>query len=214
MGEPRGTTVSETAQEPYSTNSRDSTDSTDVTDYKGVLKHHYGIALRRFLKWFALYFLMCAVFFVAKSDYLLPLVIVGTPGAALVTIAFYSRMSVIRRCSRVLRTYPLVFRHPVEKVKLDAGSSLHLRFGDRTGTLATMLAKCVVERNGWPKGIADGVWFAGDDLFGGAAIVPGTRELLFMQPSHWALLGGERESAGEARIRQAAKAGIKRSVSY
>ena len=51
-------------------------------------------------------------------------------------------------------------------------------------------------------------------LFGGAAIVPGTGELLFMQPSEWVLSAKERESAGEVRIKQAKRAGINRAVSY
>ncbi|WP_268249527.1 hypothetical protein [Streptomyces poonensis] len=39
-------------------------------------------------------------------------------------------------------------------------------------------------------------------------------ELLFMQPSQWELSAKERDTAGEVRIKQAERAGIKKAVSY
>lgn len=206
-GEPGGKAVQDSTKAPY---------STDGTDFRGALKYHYGIALKRFLKSFPIFAAMWIVFFVTKSDYLLPLAIIGMFGSVITVGAFYARFSLIWRCSRVFRTYPMEFRGPIEKMHLEkyARSRLRLRFGKQGDESTTMLAKYALGGNGWPKDIENGVWFAGDDPFGGAAIVPGTGELLFMQPSEWALSAKQRESAGEVRIKQARRAGIKRAVSY
>ncbi|AZQ37810.1 hypothetical protein EJ357_33730 [Streptomyces cyaneochromogenes] len=48
---------------------------------------------------------------------------------------------------------------------------LRLRFGEKADQSTTMQAKSVLVRYGWPTGIENGVSFAGDDPFGGAAIV-------------------------------------------
>lgn len=205
--EPRGEAVQETTQTPY---------ATDGADVKDALRHHYAIALKRFLKAFAIVTPMAASAFVTKIEYLLPLSIVGMPAVVGTVVVFYARTSLIWRCSRVFRTYPLEFRGTVEKGKLQkyARSRLPLRFGKQADASTMMCAKYVLGGNGWPEGIENGVWFAGDDPFGGAAIVPGTGELLFMQPSEWVLSAKERESAGEVRIKQAKRAGINRAVSY
>jgi hypothetical protein len=190
--------------------------ATDGTDFRGALKYHYGIALKRFAK----FGLPCAAMFVQMymwpmeyRGYLLPIAIVGLLGFVFTSVLFYARTSVIWNCSRVFRTYPLEFRGSLEKVKLES-RKLYLRFGKQADQSVTMLAKDPLGRAGWPKGMVDGVWFAGDDPFGGAAIVPGTGELLFMQPSEWALAAEARDNAGEVRIKQAKRAGIKRPVSY
>lgn len=77
-----------------------------------------------------------------------------------------------------------------------------------------MRAKDPLGRPGWPANIAAGVWFSGDDPFGGAAIVPGTGELLFMQPKEWVLLAEERKNAGVERISRAKRGGIKSPSRY
>lgn len=76
-----------------------------------------------------------------------------------------------------------------------------------------MVAKSVLGGNGWPAGIENGVWFAGDGPFVGAAIVPGSGELLCMQPSEWALSAKERGSAGEFRIERARGVPVSRGLS-
>lgn len=189
---------------------------TDGTDFRGALKYHYRIALKRFLKVFPIFAAMLVLLFVTKSDYLIPVAVIGLFGSLITAGGFYARLSLISRCSRVFRTYPLVFRGPIEKMKLEkhARSKLRLCFGKQADGSITMLAKYALGGSGWPADIENGVWFAGDDPFGGAAIVPGTGELLFMQPSEWSLSVKERESAGEVRIKQAKRAGIKKAVSY
>ncbi|SDP65659.1 hypothetical protein SAMN04487981_13151 [Streptomyces sp. cf386] len=186
------------------------------SDFKSALKDHYGVTLKRFLKVFPIFAVMILLLFVTKSDYLLPLAIIGMFGSLISAVGFYARLSLIWRCSRVFRTYPMEFRGPIEKMHTEkrARSRLRLRFAQQADQSTTMLAKSVLGGNGWPAGIENGVWFAGDDPFGGAAVVPGTGELLFMQPNEWVLSAKERESAGEARIERARRAGIKKAVSY
>jgi len=207
-GERGGNAMSGTAPASY---------ATDGTDFKGAPKYYYGTALKLFAK----FGIPCAVLWVQMftlpmeyRGYVLPLSILGMLGFVFTLFLFYGRVSLTWKCSRVLRTYPLVFRGPVEKVRLERPLRLHLRFGKQSGQTVTLLAKGPLGRSSWPEGIENGVWFAGDDPFGGAAIVPGTGELLFMQPSEWVLSAKERESAGEVRIKQAKRAGINRAVSY
>ncbi|WP_143052581.1 hypothetical protein [Streptomyces sp. cf386] len=191
-------------------------DAMGGSDFKSALKDHYGVTLKRFLKVFPIFAVMILLLFVTKSDYLLPLAIIGMFGSLISAVGFYARLSLIWRCSRVFRTYPMEFRGPIEKMHTEkrARSRLRLRFAQQADQSTTMLAKSVLGGNGWPAGIENGVWFAGDDPFGGAAVVPGTGELLFMQPNEWVLSAKERESAGEARIERARRAGIKKAVSY
>lgn len=209
MGETGGSAVSETAQAPY---------ATDGTDFKGALRYYYRYALTRFAKLGLPSVVLFVQMFLWPMDYrgyMLPLAIVGMIGFLVAFFLIYGRLFLTWRCARALRTYPLEFRAPVEKVKLERPLRLHLRYGDKGSQSVTMLAKDPLGRSSrWPDGIANGVWFAGDDPFGGVAIVPGSGELLFMQPTDWALSAKERESAGEARIGQAKRAGIKRPVRY
>ncbi|AZQ37809.1 hypothetical protein EJ357_33725 [Streptomyces cyaneochromogenes] len=207
-GETGGSAVSETAQAPY---------ATDGTDFKGALRYYYRSALARFAKLglpSAVLFVQMFLWPMDVRGYLLPVAIVGMFGFLFAFFLLYGRLFLTWRCARALRTYPLEFRSPVEKVKLERPLRLHLRYGDKAGQPVTLLAKDPLGRSRWPDGIANGVWFAGDDPFGGAAIVPGSGELLFMQPTEWALSAKERDSAGEVRIGQAKRAGIKRAVRY
>lgn len=201
--------MSETAHAPY---------VTDGTDFKGALSYYYRSALTRFAKLglpSAALFVQMFAWPMDYRGYFLPFSIVGMVGFLIAFFLFYGRLFLTWRCARAFRTYPLEFRAPVEKVKLERPLRLHLRLGAQAGRQAvTLLAKDPLGRSRWPEGIANGVWFAGDEPFGGAAIVPGSGELLFMQPTEWALSAKERESAGEVRIGQAKRAGIKRAVRY
>ena len=196
---------SETTQAPY---------ATDGTDFRGALSHHYRIALKRFAKFFPAFFVAWIQLFVLKLGFLLPLGIIGFFGAMWTVMLLSSRVGRIWKCSQVLRTYPLEFRTPVEKVDRDGAHTLYLRLGPKDSASPTLRAKDVLGRPGWPAGITSGIWFAGDDPFGGAALIPGTGELLFMQPKEWQLLSGERNSAGTERIRTAKRGGIKSPSRY
>ncbi|MGP3981250.1 hypothetical protein [Streptomyces sp. KR80] len=195
--------VSESSQAPY---------ATDGTDFRGALRHHYIFALKRFAKRGPIFLAVWLLAFYSEIDYLFLPGLVGFFGFIVTVIFLWSRVLWILKCSRVFHTYPLEFRGPVTNVRKD-GELLSFRFHGQ-GQEATMRAKDPLGRRRWPEGISDGVWFAGDDPFGGAAIVPGSGELLFMQPNAWRLFAGERKNAGPERIRRSWRAWIRWRVSF
>ncbi|NEY31216.1 hypothetical protein GTU99_03170 [Streptomyces sp. PRKS01-65] len=207
VGEGGGTATSGAAHVPY---------ATDGTDFSGALKYHYGVVLKRFLRFglpSAALFGQMYLWPMEHRGYVLPVALAGLLGLVFTSVLCYARVSLLRSCSRVFRTYPLVFRGPLEKVRLES-RKLHIRLGERVEPSMTMLAKDPLGRPGWPGGMSDGLWFAGDDPFGGAAIVPGTGEVLFMQPRDWAAAAKERQSAGEARAERARGAGLTKAVGH
>lgn len=191
---------------------RHASHAADESGFRGALRFHYVTALKRFAKYFVIFAPLWPLVIATKVGHLLPLALVGIVGSAFTLAFFCGRVLWIWKCSRVFRAYPLEFRGPVTKVTMD-GPDLFLRFPGQ-GEKTTMRARSPLMRSGWPEGIAKGVWFAGDDPFGGAAIVPGTGELLFMQPKEWGLFAEERERAGTERIGRAKRGGIKRSTRW
>ncbi|MFD9814387.1 hypothetical protein [Streptomyces sp. NPDC059080] len=182
---------------------------TDGTDFEGALKYHYATATKKFLKYFPAFFLLWVQLLVFRNTYLIPVFLIGLFGGLIVLLTFRERIALTRKCARVFRTYPIEFRTPVEKDGQYASHTLYLRLGGRREDALTLRAKEVLSRSGWPE-MDTGVWFAGDDPFGGVALVPGTGELLFMQPKHWAESAKERESAGPDRRHRASQARIAR----
>ncbi|MFC8433415.1 hypothetical protein [Streptomyces sp. NPDC057253] len=184
--------------------------ATDGTDFRGALRYHYVVALKNFLKFFPVFLLLWVQLFVFHIDYLLPVAIVGMFGMVWTLFLLAGRVSMTRQCSKVFRTYPLEFRTPVEKIGMESTHTLYLRLGDQKGTPFTLRAKDALGRGRWPVGITDGVWFAGDEPFGGAMIVPGGGELLALQPRDWREREEDRANAGPERIEKAKRAGIHR----
>jgi hypothetical protein len=187
--------------------------ATDGTDFRGALRYHYFQALKRFAKYAAIFAPMFVLMYATGIGYLLPLGVVGIVGFGIAVIFFSSAVSWTWKCSRIFHRYPLELRDPIEKLELGRNGTLVLGFGQSSADGASEFsARDPLSRTGWPEGIANGVWFAGDEVFGGAAVVPGTGELLFMQPRDWALMSGQREKAGTERTKRARRAGIKRRV--
>ncbi|MFH8571508.1 hypothetical protein [Streptomyces sp. NPDC017993] len=186
--------------------------ATDGTDFQGAVKYHYSLALKRAAKFLVIFVPLFVLNFVLRLGYLLPLQIVGFLGAVITLIVFSSHVSWIRRCARVFRSYPLEFRGPVDKVRIDSRKFL-LGFGEEGGgDRPRLMALAPMGRGGRPADFPHGIWFAGDDAFGGAAIVAGSGELLFLQPSDWGRTAEERTNAGEERAEKARRAGIKGRV--
>lgn len=186
--------------------------ATDGTDFQGALKHHRAKALWRFAKRAAVFGLMWLQIFVTRTDYLLPLAIVGFLGLPISIIRLSSSLSWIRRYSRLFHTYPVVFRGPVQQISVERNNCFTVRIG-RESSGSPPMTGTNLSGKGWPAGGSAGVWFAGDDLFGGAALVPITGELLFMQPHDWPLTSEQRANAPADRIAKARQAGIKGYVS-
>ncbi|MER5752762.1 hypothetical protein [Streptomyces sp. NPDC002088] len=120
-------------------------------------------------------------------------------------------------CERVLRTYPLEYRTRVDKKSeqwLLLGTVFTVRVsirGQHGAPLMRAINASTVRR--WPKGAEDGgAWVAGDLPFGGVMIVPGTNDMLFMQPSDWQKFADEREQADPSRSARAQQAGLTQLV--
>lgn len=88
---------------------------TDGTDFRGAVRYHYGVSLKKFLTFFPVFLLLWGQIFVTRIGYLLPVAIIGMLGLLWTLFLFAGRMDLARKCSRVFKTYPLEFRTPVEK---------------------------------------------------------------------------------------------------
>ncbi|MFJ8537225.1 hypothetical protein [Streptomyces sp. NPDC093591] len=186
--------------------------ATDGTDFQGALQHHRTTALKRFAKRAAIFGVMWLQIFLTRTEYLLPIAIVGFLGLLVSVIRLSSSLTWARRCSRLFRTYPVVFRGPVRQTSVERNNCFTVRIGTEGSDSPTM-AGANLSGRGWPASGSAGVWFAGDDLFGGAALVPVTGELLFMQPHDWPLTSAQRANAPADRIAKAKQAGTKGYVS-
>ncbi|MEU6543783.1 hypothetical protein [Streptomyces sp. NPDC046859] len=115
-------------------------------------------------------------------------------------------------CERVLRTYPLEYRDRVDRrgsawLLLGTVHTVKLPIRGQHGA-RTMRALNVSMTRRWPRGTETGAWFAGDPAFGGVLIVPGTGDMLFLQPADWERHEPERTEADPQRRERAADAGI------
>ncbi|MFZ3597339.1 hypothetical protein [Streptomyces sp. BH104] len=121
-------------------------------------------------------------------------------------------------CKKVLRTYPLEYRtRLVRKFGDGSGSewkylgtvhTIKLSIRGKQGEPRMRAVNATTVRR-WPKGAEDGgAWFAGDPLFGGVMIVPGSNAMMFMQPADWAKSEEKRAQAEPDRIARAQRAGI------
>ncbi|MFZ3567768.1 hypothetical protein ACOKM5_12485 [Streptomyces sp. BH097] len=121
-------------------------------------------------------------------------------------------------CKKVLHTYPLEHRTRVVRKHGD-GTGTEWKY---LGTIHTiklssrgshgaprMRAVNATTMRRWPEGADDGgAWFAGDPIFGGVMIVPGAKDMMFMQPANWQKYAQARAQAEPARIERAQRAGI------
>ncbi|MFF6977160.1 hypothetical protein ACFZAV_05280 [Streptomyces sp. NPDC008343] len=115
-------------------------------------------------------------------------------------------------CEKVLRTYPLEYRDRVDKrgserLLLGTVHTVKLSVRGQHGA-RTMRAVNASTVRRWPQGAENGAWFAGDPAFGGVMVVPGTGDMLFLQPAEWQKYEDERAQADPQRHALAAQAGI------
>ncbi|MEV0093261.1 hypothetical protein [Streptomyces sp. NPDC050738] len=194
--------------------------ATDGSDYRGAVRHHLSYLLKWLLAFVVGGLLLIAAVPLSGKQYLIP---VGIVGCLMVGggLQFWVPEAIWNvRCRRVLRTYPLVFRTPVEQVFAGAqGNARQLRMGGKGPGGSPLMRGKIMKPNsgGWPEAANAGVWFAGDDAFGGVALVPGSGELIFMQPDGFkddAAACAAREAAGEGRRQQASRAGLRRFVNF
>jgi hypothetical protein len=185
---------------------------TDAADFRSSLKRHYGTVLKRFAKRFAAFLPLWLLVFITGSEYVLPVSILGFLGLLFSAIRLWGHLSWLRRCSKVFREYPLEYRSQFVKLNTGRRQVLTFRLAEEPPG-APVMSGVNLFGSGWPTDVEDGFWFAGDELFGGVALLPRTGELLFMQPQEWILMREQRANAGSERVMRAKRAGIKGYVS-
>jgi hypothetical protein len=116
----------------------------------------------------------------------------------------------LRQCARVLRNYPLEYRPALQKA--DSEWTTY-----STVYTVRMHAKGPEDEPGmwainasgsrkWPEGAENGVWFAGDEPFGGVIVVPESNGLMFLNPADWENEAPRRAEAGPERAEGARSA--------
>lgn len=188
-------------------------------DVAQVIKHNRTLKYRHIATRLALAVVLFAVPFVAHLvGYDAALPAFAIPAALFVLIFLALRLrhgSRLGVCEKVLRTYPLEYRTRVSKKGSEwkyIGNVHTVRLsvrGQHGAPSLRALNASTVRR--WPKEAEEGgAWFAGDSAFGGVMIVPGTNDMLFVQPADWEKYEQERAQANPQRRALAEQAGISR----
>lgn len=184
--------------------------ATDGTDRKGPVTYLYAALLKRYALLVVISLVIMAVPLVTRATYLIPLMGVGLLGIVLATVCWFDQLRWVRQCARVLNVYSFEFRTPVYQLDLWRNGRRFLVLGYEGLESPEMSAREPMGHPCWPDGIASGVWFAGDEVFGGALLVPGTGELMCLQPLDWDAFGEWRAAADDGRRAQAKRAGLDR----
>ncbi|WP_210592861.1 hypothetical protein [Streptomyces sp. GESEQ-35] len=188
-------------------------------DVAQVLKHNRTLLYRHIATRLALAMAFLAVPLVAHLvGYDAALPVFGIPAALFVLIFLTLRLrhgSRLKVCEKVLHTYPLEYRTRVSKKGSEwkyLGNVHTVRLsvrGQHGAPSLRALNASTVRR--WPKEAEEGgAWFAGDPAFGGVMIVPGSNDMLFVQPAEWEKCEQERAQADPQRRALAEQAGISR----
>jgi hypothetical protein len=187
--------------------------ATDGTDRKGAVNFLYAALLKRYLVLVLSFLAIMALPLITRSTwatYLIPLIGVGLFGVVLATIFWFDQLRWVRQCARVLNVYGFEFRTPVYGLDLWRNGRRFLVMGCDGLESPEMHAREPMGHPRWPDRIAEGAWFAGDEVFGGVLLVPGTGELMCMQPLDWDEFKPWRDEAGEERQARAKRAGLDR----
>lgn len=181
---------------------------TDGSDHKGPVNFLYAALLKRYAVLVVSSLVLMAVPLVTRATDLIPLMGVGLLGIVLATVFWFDQLRWVRQCARVLSVYSFEFRAPVYGLELWRHGKRVVVLGYEGLKSPDMVAREPMGHPRWPDAIADGGWFAGDEVFGGVLLVPGTGELMCMQPLDWDDFEEWRAEAGEERRAQAKRAGF------
>lgn len=183
--------------------------ATDGTNSRGAVEHHRSVLWKRYATLVPACLAVAATVPVTKSDYAVPLAPIAVLTLLVGTRYWFEQYRSVRIAARVVDAYDFTFRAPVEKLSLRGSGKRSLRMGSADAASPKMAAHQPLGKQ-WPERIEDGVWFAGDDVFGGVVLVPGSGELMLAQPLNWDELAGERNRAGAERMERAQRAGLDR----
>lgn len=183
---------------------------TDGSDRRGAVTFLYAALLKRYAVLVLASIAVMAVPLVTRAMYLIPLMGVGLLGVSLATLFWFDQLRWVRQCARVLNVYDFEFRTPVYGLELWRSGQRILVLGYEGLKSPDMYAREPMGHHRWPERIAEGAWFAGDEVFGGVLLVPWTGELMCMQPLDWDELKPWREDASAERRAKAKRAGLDR----
>lgn len=184
--------------------------ATDGSDRKSPVTYLYAALLRRYVLLVIASLAVMAVPLVTRAAALFPLMGAGLIGLILATVFWFDQLRWVRQCARVLNVYDFEFRAPVYQLDLWRNGRRFLVLGYEGLQSPEMSAREPMGHPRWPDRIASGVWFAGDEVFGGALLVPGTGELMCLQPLDWDEFAQWREAADDGRKAKAKRAGLDR----
>lgn len=186
--------------------------ATDGTDYRGPVQYHRSVLLKRVALIVAVVAVLVCLALFTQADLLFPLLPLSVVSFVIGSHFWIEQLRWIGQCSRVLNVYGFETRAPVETVDQRSGGKRTLRLGAGAERSPKMFARQPMGQSVWPKRVADSVWFAGDDVFGGVVLVPGTGEILCVQPLDWQAAQGKRDAAGGDRREKAKQAGLDRQL--
>lgn len=177
-------------------------------DHRAVVKRHYQTVYRRYAVLAATGVVCVVGALLIQVGYVAPFIGIGLLTFIVATRTWLDQLRWIRRSSRVLDVYHLEYRAPAWNFRTGTRGRLYLRLGSGEQVSPVLTVRCPVTPAGWPEALREGVWFAGDDVFGGAVVAPGSGALMCMQPRDWSAQADARARAGTERARKAASAGL------
>jgi hypothetical protein len=182
-------------------------------DIDQVLKHNYRLLARLVTVRVVIIAALIAVPFVAVRGFAAPnsalWFLPALVGVFLFILTVYRVRCGVRlvQCARVLRTYPLQWQERVDKKSVERteyGNVYTVRLPVRGQHGAPwMWALNAAGPRRWPEDAENGVWFAGDAPFGGVAVAPNSKAMLFLNPADWGKLASQREQADAERMARA-----------
>ncbi|MFI7404701.1 hypothetical protein ACIBW9_30195 [Streptomyces sp. NPDC049541] len=120
----------------------------------------------------------------------------------------------LRRIERVLRVYPWEKRPGVHRLDVNERRprSPHVvKISHGSGRWSPELVMSpVIRHRTWEEDMASGIWFAGDERFGGIVAIPGGQAPMFSKPRQWEQLASRRAKADADALDRAQRAGIDR----
>ncbi|WP_329117061.1 hypothetical protein [Streptomyces sp. NBC_01465] len=182
-------------------------------DVQRALKRSRALVFRRFATIVLVSLLLVVPAPLFHSGFLFPLSFLGICGL-IYTFKILPRSLIwLGTCKRVLAAYPSVPRSPMagqQRMTSSKGWKMVVLLGREGVDRSPEMAATAVlgQRREIPAEGAE-AWFAGDDLFGGVILLPGTDELLLAEPREWDELAPAREAAGRARRETAKQAGLR-----
>lgn len=186
--------------------------ATDGTDHTGPVQYYRSVMLKRLAMIVAVVAALVCLALVTQADLLFPFLPLSLVSFVIGIHFWLEQWRWIGQCDKVLKVYRFQMCNRAEIVDQRSGGKRTLRLGSGAERSPKMFARQPMGQSVWPKRIPEGVWFAGDEVFGGVVLVPGTGELLCLQPMDWQALQGKRNEAAPERHQMAKQAGLDRQL--